>query len=103
MWDNDTEDGSKVMHTFYKKEVASRFTIMKRSAINSGTKKSTIFQEGIRRLSHISPDLPWSESVTHMNKWSLCLKESGYTPKERFDAIRGACMRQEEKGPSWRN
>ena len=96
MWVNSTDKGPRVMHTFYKKEVASRYTILKRSAINSGTKKSTIFQEGIRRLSHISPDLPWSESVKHMNQWSLCLKESGYTPKERYDAIRGACMRQQE-------
>lgn len=41
---NNMDEGPKVMHTFYKKEVASRFTIMKRSAINSGTKKSTKVQ-----------------------------------------------------------
>ena len=96
MWISRKEGVPIVTYSFYKKEVASRFTIMKRSAINSGTKKSTIFQEGLRRLQNISPWLPWKESVLHMSKWSLCLKESGYSPKERYDAIRGACMRHEE-------
>ena len=47
-------------------------------------------------LSHVSPGLPWEESVRHMNEWALCLQDSGYSPKERYNAIRGACMRQQE-------
>ena len=58
MWIRTKEGIPIVTHSFYKKEVASRFTIKKRSAINSGTKKSTLFQEGIRRLFHISSGLP---------------------------------------------
>ena len=48
------------------------------------------------RLSHISSYLPWSESVTHMTEWSQCMRLSGYSEKERYEAIRGSVMRQEE-------
>ena len=58
--------------------------------------KKKLFQEGIRRLSHIAEWLPWSEVVQHMNEWSNCMKMSGYSHKERYQAIRGAVMRQEE-------
>ena len=68
MWIAMYEGVPVITHSFYKKDVASRYTIMKRSAINSGTKKSTIFQEGLRRLQHISPTLPWKETVTHMSR-----------------------------------
>ena len=37
----------QLVHTFYKKPIASIFTIMKRSAISEGTKKATLFQEVI--------------------------------------------------------
>ena len=43
MWIAMYEGVPVITHSFYKKDVASRYTIMKRSAINSGTKKSTIF------------------------------------------------------------
>ena len=59
-----------------------------------GTKNATIFFEGIKRLFHVSSGLPWSESVKHMNVWFKCLQDSGYGPKERLDAIKGAVQRQ---------
>ena len=96
MWVQKEDGTPKVTHNFYKKKVASKFTILKRSAIATGTKKATLFQEGIRRLSHMSPNLPWSDTVAVMNQWSLCMRDSGYSEKERYDAIRGACMRHEE-------
>ena len=64
--------------------------------MSESVKKSTLFQEGIRRLSHISSYLQWSESVTHMTQWSHCMKLSGYNEKERYEAIRGSVMRQTE-------
>ena len=50
------EDGIPlVRHSFYKKAVTSMFTIPKRYVISEEMIKSTIFQEGLRRLSHVSP------------------------------------------------
>ena len=71
------------------------YTIIKRSAASEKIKNDTLFQETLRRLCHVLEHLPWSESVIHLNKWSDCMRISGYSHKERFEAIRGAVMRFE--------
>ena len=38
----------QIVHTFYKKPIASPYTILKKSAIPEGTKKATLFQEVLR-------------------------------------------------------
>ena len=53
VWEIPVDGIPVVSHSFHKKAVASKFTILKRYAIAEGTKKSTIFQEGIRRLSYV--------------------------------------------------
>ena len=72
------------------------YTIMKRSAVSTNTKMNTIFQETIRRILNVSDHLPWEETVRSLNKWSNCLRISGYTPQKRFNTIRGAIQRVEE-------
>ena len=61
IWVDKNNDIPRISYSFYKKPIASPFTILKRSALSEGTKKSTIFQEGLRRLSHIATWLPWQE------------------------------------------
>ena len=93
----------QIVHTFYKKPIASPYTILKKSAIPEGTKKATPFQEVLRRLYHISSCLPWSESVKHISKYSNAMRISGYSASERYRAIRGATMRYEEMKEKVRN
>ena len=80
-------------HTFYKKPIASPYTILKRSAVSESIKRSTIFQETLRRLQYISDDCPWSETVKHLSEFSNCLRIWGYDKKTRYQTIRGAIMR----------
>ena len=56
-----------ITHNFYKKPVASKFTIMKRSAVADKVKKDNIFHESLRRLLHISSSLPWTEVSRHLS------------------------------------
>ena len=93
LWIQETNGVPQLKHTFYKKPIASPFTIMKRSAISERIKKSTIFQEALRRLLNISPDLEWTEKSKHLSKFSNCLRVSGYSHKERYECIRGVVMR----------
>ena len=65
----------KVLHTFYKKPVASPYTIMKRSAILESTKRNTIF----RRLQHVSPECGLEECAKHLTEYSQTLRLSGYS------------------------
>ena len=92
-WKSVHDSAPRVSHSFYKKPVASKYTIMKRSAVSEKIKKDPIFQETIRRLLHVSEHLPWSETQKHLNVWSNCFRISGYSPKEIFDTIRGAVLR----------
>ena len=95
MWVDVSDPVPKVVYSFYKKKIASVYTVMKRSAVSEKIKKDTLFQETLRRLFHVSPSLPWSETVTHLNTWTNCMRVSGYTHKERYDIVRGAVMRYE--------
>ena len=76
--------------------MSSPFTILRRSAIAYSVKRSTIFQKAIRRISHIFEELPWEETVCHISEYSNSLRISGYSPQERFHAIREGVMRYEE-------
>ena len=82
IWKNSEGKCPRISHTFYKKPIASPFTILKRSAVSESVKRSTIFQESLRRLQHISEDCPWSETVNHLSEFSNCLKISGYSHRE---------------------
>ena len=63
-------DGKPVLpHSFFKKPVASKYTILARSAMGKGVKRNTLFQEALRRLKNISPLLPWTEAIPHMEEF----------------------------------
>ena len=40
--------GGKVEHRFFKKEMASRYCIMERSALSKSVKRATLMQEGLQ-------------------------------------------------------
>ena len=84
-----------VQFSFYKKEVASKFTIMKRSALSYKVKKSTLLQEALRRINNVGPGLPWSEVALHLTEYSYMLYLSGYINIERYNFIKGAIIRME--------
>ena len=54
VWVDRSQDIPRTLYSFYKKEVASKFTILKRSAVSEGVKEQTLFQDGICRLSHVA-------------------------------------------------
>ena len=58
IWVEEMDGTEKVLHSFYKKKVASPYTILKRSALSYSVKKSTLLQEALRRLGAVSKHLP---------------------------------------------
>ena len=53
--------GNRVHFGFFKKECASPFTILYRSALSANTKRNSIFQEGLRRLRNMSSGINQEE------------------------------------------
>ena len=93
MW---LEDDNSISHTFYSKPVSSPYTILNRSAVSSSCKRSTIFQETIRRMKNVSPNQPWSVKVEILNKWMNTLRISGYNQAYRHNILKGAISRHLE-------
>ena len=94
---------NKVMYTFYKKDISSKYTILKRSALSDNVKRDTCFMEAIRRVLHVSECLPWSHTVKHLNDFSHCMMISGYSHAERYHAIAGAIERVRKMKTEVRN
>ena len=76
-----------VSHKFYKKNVASKMTILKRSALNGQIKRSTAIQEGVRRLRNCCDGVDWKDRSDILSDWSATLRRSGYSAKYRQEVI----------------
>ena len=96
MWTQEGKESPQVLHTFYKKECASVYTILKRSAVSGSTKQSTCFQKSLRKLLHCSEDIPWTEISNHMTDCSQMFRVSGYNQMERYNWVKGAVERWKE-------
>ena len=83
-------------YKFYKKKVASKYCLLKRSAISSSTKRDSNFQEGIRRLSNTSLELDWNYTVQIMAEYSNMLRLSGYSESYRWNTISGVLKRWDQ-------
>ena len=96
IWVDEIEGRQVILHTFYKKKVASKFTMLKRSALSIKIKRNTLLQEALRRLGNISRELPWDETVSHLSEYSNMLRISGYNQWERYHNIVGAINRHRQ-------
>ena len=103
MWIHRQDGRMKVAHSFYKKAVASPFTILKRSALPYSVKKSTLLQEALRRLGNISDTVPWKEVASIMSRYSDMLRISGYSHEERLHMVKGVVHRHSEMLEEVRN
>ena len=84
---------NKIKYSFYKKDCASPFTVLKRSAIPDSVKRQTIFQEGIRRLLNTSIDASKEEINLILSEFSNMLRISGYSEAFRSNTISGIMKR----------
>ena len=73
LWIEEHGGVPRICYSFFKKPVASVFTIMKKSTVSEGTKMNTIFQETIRMILNVSDHLLWGETVKNLKVWSNCL------------------------------
>merc|ERR1712240_988396 len=87
----DTE--MKILFRHYKKPMASMEVVNARSAMSQSSKISILTQEASRILRNCSPDLPWGEKVTFLNKLMISMKWSGHSEKVREIVTRRSLSR----------
>ena len=51
-------EGGRIRHSFYRKSIASKYVIMQRSAMSTQTKRNTLFQECLKRVTYTKGG-PW--------------------------------------------
>ena len=84
---------NQISHRFYHKPMASPYVIMERSAMSGKTKRSALFQEGLRRLNNCSLDLEWEEKAVFLTELSWKMMISGYSGTSRYQLIKGVVER----------
>ena len=87
------EGETLLRHGFYKKPMAPERTIMAESAISQGTKRATLFAEGIRRLSAMDSYTTKAERNLVLGKFMNALRISGYGQPVRQDVLKGILAR----------
>ena len=80
----------QVTRQFYSKPMATPFTIPSRSAHTWQTKRSTLTQEGVRRLLNTSQNTSKIIRNDIMQQWDKKMNVSGYDEKFRTNVIRAA-------------
>ena len=82
-----------IRHEFYSKPMTTPYIILRRSAVSNSVKRTTCFQEAIRRLRCCSQDLDWDTKAGHLTRFSWQMMVSGYPESYRRTIIGGAVKR----------
>ena len=80
----------KIMHEFYRKEMATKTMVHARSAMPMTKKRTIITQELIRVMTRCSPEMKWKNVIPHLNEAMKRIQHSGYNKKFRCDVLRSA-------------
>ena len=88
--------GNRVRTSFYRKPCAPNRVIQSRSALSMRTKRDTLFNEGIRRLSAMDGETLAQEMVPVMAEFNWAMIRAGYGPLLRQDTLAGAVKRDKE-------
>ena len=81
-----------IIRRFYSKPMNTPFTILSRSAHSWSIKRSTLIQEGVRRLLNTSRDAPPHIKSSILSEWDSKMNVSGYDQTFRTNAIQSAVM-----------
>ena len=97
-WVIRDENGfQKILYSFYEKPMKSSFVMMRASAVSDSTKRSALTQEAVRRFRNTHEDVPKEEVAEIFNKFSVKMKNSGYTAKFRGEVIRAGDLAFKEQ------
>ena len=91
------DDDNKVMHKFYKKPMANKYTMMANSAVSDRVKRSSMTNEAMRRLLCCSGNLNQSTRDEIMEDFARMLKRSGYSERFRHEVISDAVRGYQKK------
>ena len=78
VWNKD----GMIETTFYKKPMATKRTIMARSAYPTNKKRHVLVEEAMRRLRNCTPEQPWACKAEHLTTFAIEMQAGGH--REHF-------------------
>ena len=77
----------RIVFEHYTKPMASKETVLARSAMSMGNKINIIVAEGSRILRNCSLDLPWNVRTKHLDNLMISMKWGGYPYSVRSTVV----------------
>ena len=87
----------QISRRFYSKPMNTPFTILARSAHSWQTKRSTLTQEGVRRMLNTSTNTPISVRNQILQEWDWKMNLSGYSKSFRGNVISSSIQIYQQK------
>ena len=84
------DEEGMILHKFYSIPMTNPYLILQRSAVSPQVKRTTIFEESMRRLRNCSPELDWDTKAEILTKFAWQMYISGYDEKFRTSIITGS-------------
>ena len=93
------KSGGEVMikHEFYKKPMASKFTLKKGTAYPKNKIRAVLVEEVMRRLRNCSPEMEWEEKGVFLTEYAREMKNSGHDEKFRREVMKKAVAKYERE------
>ena len=80
MW---VDGDDKIRFSHHRKKVANNAVVWSNSGMSTRTKQNILFQEGMRRLKNMHPDLSWNLKANQLSDLNLRMRQAGYSDSFR--------------------
>ena len=102
VWIGDAEDGTtRILHSHYMKDVASRLVMASRSAHGENTKRNVMVNELCRIMKNCSLYIPWEEVAQKLSYYVRRMEYSGYEEQFRYTVVKMALGRHKRRLGRW--
>ena len=87
---SENETKTTILHEYYEKAISAKTVVHASTAMPTKSKRSIITQEILRVLLRCSPQLPWQQTVNHVNQKMLQIQNSGHSESFRYATVQAA-------------
>ena len=93
----DRDEGSRIMHEFYKKPMATKYTLRKGTAYPKERIRAVLIEEVMRRLRNCSPELSAEKKGKFLTEYAKEMQNSGHGEMLRREVMERAVRKYERE------
>ena len=93
VWVEKSAQAVAIRHTFYMKPMASKMTLLAKTAFPRSQIRAIMVQEVLRRLRNCDPEASWGERGGHLTSFAASMRASGHSEHFRRVVFQKAAAR----------